>query len=98
MTDEQYSLCIAFPMMPVKLCKIDVGKDVGIVHQERFVAVQKRTPLLYPDRLVVEQHIPFVTEVDSDAEIVIGAEKLDNLFSKVVDIDRNVIESGFFQP
>ena len=43
-------------------------------------------------------YIPFVTEVDSDAEIVIGAEKLDNLFSKVVDIDRNVIESGFFQP
>ena len=34
--------------MPVKLCKIDVGKDVGIVHQERFVAVQKRTRFLYP--------------------------------------------------
>lgn len=84
-------------MMPVKLCKIDVGKDVGIVHQERFVAVQKRTCFLYP-AACVEQHIPFVTEVDSDAEIVIGAEKLDNLFSKVVDIDRNVIESGFFQP
>ena len=84
-------------MVFVDCRQVDVGEYVGIVHQERFVAVQKRACFLYPSA-GVEQRIPFVADVYGNSEIVMGADKPDYLLAEVVDVDCNVVEPGVFQP
>ena len=95
--DKQCGFGVAFPVMPVKLCKIYVADNIGIVHKKGFVAVQKGTRFLY-SATGVEQSVPFIADVDGGSEIIVGAEKLDDLIDEMVDVDRNIIESGIFQP
>ena len=96
LADKQRGLGIAIHMVAVEGGKVYVGEDVGIVYQKRFIAVQERTG--FSDAASgVEQHVPFVTEVDGDAEVVAGTQEVDNLFSEVVDVDGDVVESRLFQ-
>ena len=67
------------------------------MYKERLVALQQRTGF-FDSATGIQQFAPFVADVDICAEIIMSAEEIYNLFTKVVDIYGDVIESGIFQP
>lgn len=96
-TDKQRGIGLAFQVMVVEGIEVEIRQDVGVVHKERFTAFEQRACFLDASARI-EQPIPFVTDVYVYAKVIIGMQEINNLFTKVVDIDCDVIESRFFQP
>ena len=94
---KQGRLRIALQMVAVETCKVNVHQNIRVVHQERFLSVQKGA-CLFDASSGVEQHAAFVADVNLRAEVVVGTEEVDNLLPEVVDIDRYLVESCFLQP
>ena len=94
---KQGRLRIALQMVAVETCKVNVRQNIRVVHQERFLSVQKGA-CLFDASSGVEQHAAFVADVNLRAEVVVATEEVDNLLPEVVDIDRYLVESCFLQP
>ena len=79
--------------MPVDVGEVEVGKDVGVMDEYRFGAIE---PLAGMENASagVEQQVGFVGYVDGDAEIVVASEKVDNHRSEVMNINGNIVEPG----
>ena len=79
-------------MIVVEVGKIEVGHDVGVMHEERLAVVEQRASL-QDASAGVEQLAALVAHLDVDPEVAVVAQKVDNLLPEVMDVDHNVGEA-----
>ena len=73
--------------------EIQVGEDIGIMCQKRFVALKEVTGFKY-SAAGVEQEVAFVADGDVDAEIPILLEKIDYLVAEMMHIHHYVADAA----
>ena len=83
-------------MPAVKGLQIHIRPDIGIVHQERFIPIQPGTCLPYASSRI-QQQIALVTDVYIYTEVMTCLQKVDNLFTKVMDVHGQVCKASLFQ-
>ncbi len=72
--------------------QVNVGENVGIVHEEWLIAVEEWTRL-EDAATSVEQEVSLVADVDIQSKVVVLFKKINDFLSKVVDVDSDVVET-----
>lgn len=93
---QQGGVGSAFHVVAVEGGQVDVRQDVGVVDEEGLAVVQQGAG--FQDASArVEQLAPLVADADADAEVAVRFQEVEYLFSEVMDVDDDVIESGLLQ-
>ena len=92
---EQSGICITFQMVVVESIEIQVCQDIGIMYKKRLVALQQRTGF-FDTTTGIQQFTPFVTDMNIHTEVLVCAEEVYNLTSKMVDVYGDIMEAGIF--
>ena len=95
-THEEGGFVSISPMGVDEGVEVGIGQDVGVVHQERFVPVQK-TACVEDASSGVQQGGAFVADVDVQSEVPVGLEEVDDLLAPVVDVDGDVCDADVLQ-
>ena len=69
--------------------EVEVGKDVGVVHQERFVAVEQRL-CAQNAAAGVEQLVALVADGYVYAKVILFVEKLNNLVAEMMYVHHHL--------
>lgn len=94
---QQGGVGSAFHVVAVEGGQVYVCQDVGVVDEEGLAVVQQGAGLQDASARV-EQFAPFVADTDPHTEIIVRLQEVEYLFSEVMDIDDDVVESGLLQP
>ena len=94
--DQQCSQILTFPMKIIDLFQVGIRQDVHIVYQERFRAC-KESCRFFDTAPCVQQHVTFIADMNGQSEILVNFQKIDNLFSEMVNVDDQFGKSRFFQ-
>lgn len=92
---QQCRIVSAVQMVFVQSFQVGIGENIDVVYQERFVAL-KEWFRLFDASSRVEQQVAFVADVNGQSEVLVGFQKVDDLFSEMMYIDDQLVESRLF--
>lgn len=82
----------ALRRLAVELGNVGIAHDIHVVHQDRRIVREHRQGLAQPATRI-EQAVTLVAHPNVDAEVLVGLQKLDDLFAEVMHIDDDMIEA-----
>ena len=94
--DQQCSQILTFPMKIIDLFQVGIRQDVHIVYQKRFRSC-KEGCRLSDTASCIEQSVTFIADMNGQSKILVSFQKIDNLFSEMVNVDDQLGKSYFFQ-
>lgn len=73
--DQKCCQCLTLEMPVIEFFQVDIGKDIYVVNEERFISVKKRGSM-FDASACIQQVFAFIGNMDIDSEVILFLQEI----------------------